>query len=354
MPNIIYFHDFESERKFKLGLAERVALKDTKVMMDHATRGEQKQKEEELRMRKVALNISEDVTDINKKIKTRQKPDKTEHGIEKSVKKTKVNGRRTESCSTSKQNEQQSRYPEKETKLMHFNDEIRSFNPKRKATKEKVRAILFDPSLFDLCMCRNGNCMSTEGDERQDLDHQVDYEAPNEFDFDDSELGYTLVVWDTREVRNDILLVYGGRQVSTPGAKTYIHSGMCKKDVQLLQQVLSIKERTEGITPVGQVVQTVQVPTPLRAIQIVIVLLKMDQIIGFEKEQPIRLQNEGNNSHVRMAKAHRRRLQKHRGWRQKPIQNTQGIIFVVDSNDTEKIMDGILTLDGCGSMMVFG
>ncbi|GJU39479.1 hypothetical protein Tco_1192436 [Tanacetum coccineum] len=66
------------------------------------------------------------------------------------------------------------------------------------------------------------------------------------------------------------------------------------------------------------------------------------------------LQNEGNNSHVRMAKAHRRRLQKHRGWRQKPIQNTQGIIFVVDSNDTEKIMDGILTLDGCGSMMVFG
>ncbi|GKD74575.1 hypothetical protein Tco_1332857, partial [Tanacetum coccineum] len=49
----------------------------------------------------------------------------------------------------------------------------------------------------------------------------------------------------------------------------------------------SIKERTKGITPVGQVVQTVQVPTPLRAIQIVIVLLKMDQIIGFEKEQPI-------------------------------------------------------------------
>ncbi|GJR53044.1 hypothetical protein Tco_1403565 [Tanacetum coccineum] len=54
----------------------------------------------------------------------------------------------TESCSTSKQNEQQSRYPEKETKLMHSNDEIRSFNPKRKATKEKVRAILFDPSCY--------------------------------------------------------------------------------------------------------------------------------------------------------------------------------------------------------------
>ncbi|GJU70250.1 hypothetical protein Tco_1256509 [Tanacetum coccineum] len=44
----------------------------------------------------------------------------------------------TESCSTTKHNEQQSRYPEKETKLMHSNDEIRSFNPKRKATKEKV------------------------------------------------------------------------------------------------------------------------------------------------------------------------------------------------------------------------
>ncbi|GJY49437.1 putative ribonuclease H-like domain-containing protein, partial [Tanacetum coccineum] len=43
----------------------------------------------------------------------------------------------TKSCSTSKQNEQQSRYPEKETKLMHSNDEIRSFNPKRKATIEK-------------------------------------------------------------------------------------------------------------------------------------------------------------------------------------------------------------------------
>ncbi|GKB49900.1 DNA polymerase eta [Tanacetum coccineum] len=43
----------------------------------------------------------------------------------------------TESCSTSKQNEQQSRLPGKETKLVHSNDGIRSFNPKRKATKEK-------------------------------------------------------------------------------------------------------------------------------------------------------------------------------------------------------------------------
>nr|GEV50192.1 protein photoperiod-independent early flowering 1 isoform X1 [Tanacetum cinerariifolium] len=53
--------DFESERKFKLGLAKRVAIKASKGMMDHATRGERKQKEEELRMRKVALNISKDV-----------------------------------------------------------------------------------------------------------------------------------------------------------------------------------------------------------------------------------------------------------------------------------------------------
>ncbi|GJZ82406.1 hypothetical protein Tco_0647579 [Tanacetum coccineum] len=53
--------DFKSERKFKLGLAERVALKDTKGIIDHATRGELKQKEEEIRMRKVALNISIDV-----------------------------------------------------------------------------------------------------------------------------------------------------------------------------------------------------------------------------------------------------------------------------------------------------
>lgn len=43
----------------------------------------------------------------------------------------------TESCSTSKQKEQQSRLHGKETKMMHPNDGIRSYHPKRKATKEK-------------------------------------------------------------------------------------------------------------------------------------------------------------------------------------------------------------------------
>ena len=44
MPNIIYIQDFEAERKFKLGLAKKIALKASKGMMDHATRGERKQK----------------------------------------------------------------------------------------------------------------------------------------------------------------------------------------------------------------------------------------------------------------------------------------------------------------------
>ncbi|GKC02085.1 sister-chromatid cohesion protein 3 [Tanacetum coccineum] len=51
--------DFESERKFKLGLAERVALKDTKGMMDHATRGEQKQKVGSLLKRKSSFVCTE-------------------------------------------------------------------------------------------------------------------------------------------------------------------------------------------------------------------------------------------------------------------------------------------------------
>lgn len=53
--------DFESERKWKLALAKRVAIRASKGMLDHATRGEKKQKEEELRLKKVALNISKDV-----------------------------------------------------------------------------------------------------------------------------------------------------------------------------------------------------------------------------------------------------------------------------------------------------
>ncbi|KAF6138040.1 hypothetical protein GIB67_042945 [Kingdonia uniflora] len=53
--------DFESERKFKLGLAKRVAVKASKLFLDQPTRGEKKVKEEEQRLRKVALSISKDV-----------------------------------------------------------------------------------------------------------------------------------------------------------------------------------------------------------------------------------------------------------------------------------------------------
>ncbi|KAM7270265.1 hypothetical protein ACFE04_029479 [Oxalis oulophora] len=53
--------DFESERKWRLTQAKKVALKASKGMMDQATRGERKLKEEEQRLRKVALNISKDV-----------------------------------------------------------------------------------------------------------------------------------------------------------------------------------------------------------------------------------------------------------------------------------------------------
>ncbi|KAI7733700.1 hypothetical protein M8C21_018678, partial [Ambrosia artemisiifolia] len=53
--------DFESERKWKLALAKKIAIRASKGTMDQATRGERKVKEEELRMKKVALNISKDV-----------------------------------------------------------------------------------------------------------------------------------------------------------------------------------------------------------------------------------------------------------------------------------------------------
>ncbi|KAI3826232.1 hypothetical protein L1987_00277 [Smallanthus sonchifolius] len=53
--------DFESERKWKLALAKKTAIRASKGMVDQATRGERKVKEEELRMKKVALNISKDV-----------------------------------------------------------------------------------------------------------------------------------------------------------------------------------------------------------------------------------------------------------------------------------------------------
>ncbi|KAM6547945.1 hypothetical protein CsatB_019621 [Cannabis sativa] len=53
--------DFESERKWKLSQAKKVALRASKGMLDQATRGEKKLKEEEQRLKKVALNISKDV-----------------------------------------------------------------------------------------------------------------------------------------------------------------------------------------------------------------------------------------------------------------------------------------------------
>ncbi|KAL5545473.1 hypothetical protein UlMin_005160 [Ulmus minor] len=53
--------DFESERKWKLAQAKKVALRASKGMLDPAMRGEKKMKEEEQRLKKVALNISKDV-----------------------------------------------------------------------------------------------------------------------------------------------------------------------------------------------------------------------------------------------------------------------------------------------------
>ncbi|XP_058088358.1 protein PHOTOPERIOD-INDEPENDENT EARLY FLOWERING 1-like isoform X2 [Magnolia sinica] len=53
--------DFEAERKWKLALAKKVAIRVSKSMGDHASRGEKKVKEGEQRLRKIALNISKDV-----------------------------------------------------------------------------------------------------------------------------------------------------------------------------------------------------------------------------------------------------------------------------------------------------
>ncbi|KAL2924033.1 Protein PHOTOPERIOD-INDEPENDENT EARLY FLOWERING 1 [Bienertia sinuspersici] len=53
--------DFEAERKWKLTHAKKVALRASRAMLDPETRGEKRMKEEEQRMRKVALNISKDV-----------------------------------------------------------------------------------------------------------------------------------------------------------------------------------------------------------------------------------------------------------------------------------------------------
>lgn len=53
--------DFEAERKWKLVQAKKVALRASRGMLDPATRGEKRMKEEEQRMRKIASNISKDV-----------------------------------------------------------------------------------------------------------------------------------------------------------------------------------------------------------------------------------------------------------------------------------------------------
>ncbi|XP_023642512.1 protein PHOTOPERIOD-INDEPENDENT EARLY FLOWERING 1 isoform X2 [Capsella rubella] len=53
--------DFESERKWKLAQAKKVALRASKGMLDQASREERKLKEEEQRLKKLALNISKDM-----------------------------------------------------------------------------------------------------------------------------------------------------------------------------------------------------------------------------------------------------------------------------------------------------
>ncbi|WOL07124.1 protein PHOTOPERIOD-INDEPENDENT EARLY FLOWERING 1-like [Canna indica] len=58
--------DFESERKWKLAQAKRVAIRASKSIVDYAKRGERK--EEEQRLRKVATNISKDVKEFWMKI----------------------------------------------------------------------------------------------------------------------------------------------------------------------------------------------------------------------------------------------------------------------------------------------
>ncbi|AQK73658.1 Protein PHOTOPERIOD-INDEPENDENT EARLY FLOWERING 1 [Zea mays] len=53
--------EFDSERKWKLSMAKKIAQRANKSIVDQAAKGERKQKEEEHRMRKVAVNISKDV-----------------------------------------------------------------------------------------------------------------------------------------------------------------------------------------------------------------------------------------------------------------------------------------------------
>ncbi|PKA63188.1 DNA helicase INO80 [Apostasia shenzhenica] len=53
--------DFESERKWKLAQAKKVATRASKSFLDQASKGEKKGKEEEQRLKKIALNISKEV-----------------------------------------------------------------------------------------------------------------------------------------------------------------------------------------------------------------------------------------------------------------------------------------------------
>lgn len=79
--------DFESERKWKLAQAKRVAIRASKSFSDQATRGEKKVKEEEQKLRKVALNISKDVKKFWTKI---EKLVLYKHQLELEEKKKKV------------------------------------------------------------------------------------------------------------------------------------------------------------------------------------------------------------------------------------------------------------------------
>ncbi|KAI4319598.1 hypothetical protein MLD38_033179 [Melastoma candidum] len=79
--------DFESERKWKLAQAKKVSIRASKGILDQATRGEKKVKEEEQRLRKVAQNISKDVKKFWMKI---EKLVLYKHQLELDVKKKKV------------------------------------------------------------------------------------------------------------------------------------------------------------------------------------------------------------------------------------------------------------------------
>ncbi|XP_073067062.1 protein PHOTOPERIOD-INDEPENDENT EARLY FLOWERING 1-like isoform X1 [Primulina eburnea] len=85
--------DFESERKWKLAQAKKVAMRASKGMLDQATRGEKRVKEEEQRLRKVALNISKDVKKFWMKI---EKLVAYKHQLELDVKKKKARDKQLE------------------------------------------------------------------------------------------------------------------------------------------------------------------------------------------------------------------------------------------------------------------